>query len=479
MPTRVVALTLVVYLALAGGHAYSGDSVIMVRVTESIATRGAIDVRPIEHFEDYAVAPGRHGRVYAKYGLALSVSALPLYALFAAIEPWVPDEALAAFDGPKILYYDRTDKPDVIRTFGAVFTNAFVSAATAGLLAAILVGLGLSPHAAALGALVWAFTGVTPYYAKTFFSEPLAGLLLLLAVWAIRRAHVQPSRLYGSVALASLLLGLSILTRVAHVVLALPGLLALAVLLRAHPGLSVARTLGAAALGFVGPVAALLAYNALRFGNPFETGYGDEAGAFSGNPAVGMAGLLVSPGRGLLWYFPWAVLSMAGLRALHRSDAAVAVLTGGSAATLLALYSSWHMWEGGWCYGPRFLVPVLPLLAVPAALAANDAWPRWRGAVVGLAALSGSLALQSVRINDVDYTYVLYRTLPDWQEAVRWSWEASPLIGYWHFPLTDALIWPRLLAFEGGALLAAFAWLILLLIPATLWWLASPLRRSS
>jgi hypothetical protein len=43
-------------------------------------------------------------------------------------------------------------------------------------------------------------------------------------------------------------------------------------------------------------------YNQVRFGNPFETGYGEEAGAFTTPLLLGLYGLLLSPGKGLFEY---------------------------------------------------------------------------------------------------------------------------------------------------------------------------------
>jgi len=54
------------------------------------------------------------------------------------------------------------------------------------------------------------------------------------------------------------------------------------------------------------PVALWLAgisvYNSVRFGSVWQSGYGDEASEFSEPFLTGLTGLLVSPGKGVLWY---------------------------------------------------------------------------------------------------------------------------------------------------------------------------------
>jgi hypothetical protein len=70
----------------------------------------------------------------------------------------------------------------------------------------------------------------------------------------------------------------------------------------------------------------------------------------------------------------------------------------------------------------------------------------------------GELAVQSVQVNFIDYTYAAWKSTDDIEATVRWSWEWSPLLRYWDFPVKDFILLPRLLRGEGGAFLAAFAW---------------------
>ena len=82
---------------------------------------------------------------------------------------------------------------------------------------------------------------------------------------------------------------------------------------------------------------------------------------------VGVVGLLTSPGRGLMIYFPLWLLVLPSIRlfsATRRIELTFIVL---SVATLVGLYATWHQWEGGICWGPRFLLPAIPLLVVPIA----------------------------------------------------------------------------------------------------------------
>jgi hypothetical protein len=102
------------------------------------------------------------------------------------------------------------------------------------------------------------------------------------------------------------------------------------------------------------------------FGN-LSGGYGVIGAAgqrFFGQPLwLGLAGLLVSPGKGLLVWAPFLVFLPLFLRralADRRHRALALCLLGGFVLQLL-LYAKTD-WRAGFSYGPRFLADALPLL---------------------------------------------------------------------------------------------------------------------
>jgi len=97
---------------------------------------------------------------------------------------------------------------------------------------------------------------------------------------------------------------------------------------------------------------------------------------------LGLAGVLVSPNRGLFVFTPLALLGVYGLvrgcrRSIRERDPLFPLLGLATAAQLLAV-ASYGRWAGGWTFGPRYLVDILPVLG----LAAADAWaslgPLWK-----------------------------------------------------------------------------------------------------
>jgi hypothetical protein len=126
---------------------------------------------------------------------------------------------------------------------------------------------------------------------------------------------------------------------------------------------------------FGGAVALQLAANAVR-GNAWDVGYGSFALRFSTPLSTGLVGLLVLPGKGLVFYAPVVLLAAFGWRRLALP--ARLLLFAVPAAHVLVV-ARWSWWEGGAAWGPRLLLPVLPLICAPAVHA-----PR-RAAVAALA----------------------------------------------------------------------------------------------
>lgn len=107
--------------------------------------------------------------------------------------------------------------------------------------------------------------------------------------------------------------------------------------------------------------------NKVRHGSATDFGHGFSGPLpFVHSPLAGLARYTVEPGRGVLFYAPILVAALAMARRLSWP---ARVLCLGVPVILLLVASRWFVWHGGSCWGPRFLLPVLPLLAAPAALA--------------------------------------------------------------------------------------------------------------
>jgi hypothetical protein len=120
------------------------------------------------------------------------------------------------------------------------------------------------------------------------------------------------------------------------------------------------------ALAAAVPVALVLAYNLITF-ESLSGGYGAIGAVsplFFAHPLLpGVAGLLVSPGRGLLVFCPFLLfLPLLFHRSLRdRENRLLTILLAGAAVLQILLYARAD-WRGGYSYGPRYLVDVAPAL---------------------------------------------------------------------------------------------------------------------
>jgi len=120
------------------------------------------------------------------------------------------------------------------------------------------------------------------------------------------------------------------------------------------------------ALSGLGPVLFQLWYNVRYFGDPFRSQFPLWADELWRTPILeGLAGILLSPGRGLFIYSPIFLLSLVGIGLAWRRNGDL-LLRYLSVATfvLILLYSKWSMWWGGYTYGPRLLADLTPVLAL-------------------------------------------------------------------------------------------------------------------
>jgi hypothetical protein len=107
--------------------------------------------------------------------------------------------------------------------------------------------------------------------------------------------------------------------------------------------------------------------NQLRNGSLTDFGYGFTGRLPFVHPLLsGLVGSAVHPGRGLFLYAP---IVLAALLAAPRLGWPARLLCFGVPLELVLVSARWYGWHGGSCWGPRFLVPMLPLLVAPAVLA--------------------------------------------------------------------------------------------------------------
>lgn len=424
------------------------------------------------------------GPFYSKYGIGQSLLAIPFYV-----------------GGRIIGHMLSVHMSDVATQLAGALFNACVLAVLAAMLTALALRLGFSRGwAAVLGLCVVLSTPLWPA-AQTFFSEPVIALCLVVAVWAVMGPKAANQPLVAGVALA-------VATSVRLDSLIYYPILILALIFPQSPsGESdgLLRRLAVFAIPLILVGAGIATYDMVRFGSPFQTGYGLELGGESRDFtfertvtlfAVGLWNQLFSPGKGVVWYAPLLLLLPWGIR--RHSDRTVWILSGLCATCWVAHANLLIRWLGGWAWGPRFLLPILPLAMLLAAGVVIPKLGQSRQVVVRLATvfLIGGIVIQLPALA-VDYHQYLYQLrdrygspyiaedhyIPDpllspiigqWQVALDpHTWTVPSNWGHWspalvaadRQPQTTAArrMWWQVLAGEGiappilGALLALLA----------------------
>ena len=429
-----LAIALAAFLTFAwsgGGRIVGSDEVTMLELSRAM-TRGEIAV------PEGATLRGPDGRFYSKNTAGQAVLALPFVAAgdLAA--------GVAGFQGLR-------------RELAARFVASFFNAAVASILLAALYSalrrlrVG-NAHALAASVLL-GFTTPLWIYAKSFMAEPVQALGLLLALTGAARAGASEARADAVRGEYQAAVGAFL------AVSAKLGMLPLVLACLAAAGFRRPRAwllpLGGVAVAIAGHAV----YNALRFGTPFETGYGAQASpaAFSTPLWVGVYGLLLSSGKGLAWFAPMVWLVPAGIAAMLRSRAHSDAARRGddvrragwaivaAFAVGLVLYGRFQHWAGDGSWGPRYLVPLLPLAAVAVAFALEGATRfrrrvAWALGAAGLVVTLGGVGIYfGAQMREAgDYPYTLPLEDPHFMEASHWNPRFTPIAGHWRMLARNA-----------------------------------------
>jgi hypothetical protein len=127
-------------------------------------------------------------------------------------------------------------------------------------------------------------------------------------------------------------------------------------------------------------VVLMLLYNHIRFDAWLDSGklHHSPQGAYPlfGNPVIGALTLLVSPGKSIFLYSPPLIIGVLGMVRLWRREPALAIAVTAASAILVSFISCISFAGGDWCWGPRYLVVLLPLWAVPAPFFHFQTLPR-------------------------------------------------------------------------------------------------------
>ncbi len=320
--------------------------------------------------DELYVSPGKDGRLYASYPVL-------------APAPHLATIALASAGGPLI----------------EGLPYALVLATVAWVLVAWARRSGASMSGAVAGSML-ACLGTTLWPSAAFGYDVLVEVLALAVVlWTGSGEDSRRAWLLAGVAA-----GAAFAVRTGAGVLAIPAAAAIVAKAPRDRRTRLSRAL-AFAVGCAPGVLATLWFNQYRFGSPFTFTTGTIAFRgvetvvvpwFSMHHLEAIAGLVLSPGKGIFWYAPPLIgTAFLGAKLARRYPVPFWTL-GAYAVAAVLLFGRLKFWHGDWCWGPRYVVP----LCLASAPVGWWFWERFQAKparlVLGSIAIAVLVGLQAV-----------------------------------------------------------------------------------
>jgi hypothetical protein len=366
------ALALAAYLA--GPTQFLGnDTRPAVFTAVSLAKRGDFGIEEFaaalkggEADWPYYVLPTKDGGAVSRLGMGGPLVALPVFA-------------------PVLLVTGKLSEARALALGRLV--GALCVAGAAAVLYLAARRLGRTPGASLAAAGLYAFgTAAFSVASQALWQHGPAQLFLALGLYFFagpgRRAALGAGAAFAA----------AVLCRPPDAVFAVAAALSAVLAWRREP-----RRFGFFALGAAPLALVQLAYNHVYFGAPWVFGQTlkvtgrdalPDASYWANDPVEGLAGLLVSPSRGLLVYTPAFLFVLVGLARTWPRQPIHLRFQLGAALALVLVMANYYGWYGGYCFGYRMLADAAPALCLASAPLVEGLRGLGRAAYAGAVALS-------------------------------------------------------------------------------------------
>jgi hypothetical protein len=397
------------FLLSSGKGTFTGDSVPYRYLPIALLKHGTFRLDAFPHLADaqyYAIVRDREGHLISKKPVSPALFEIPFFLGYAAIKGGLPQNEWAMMQLGKLAMC-------VISAFACVFLAMSLKGLYHRFLP-ILAGLSL--------------VMMTPLWftALDCWPHPLLAALNAVCLLLISRRKSLWTWVF-----IGLFQGIAITTRLGAAVVSFVFLVA-ALLEKSETRSSGMRHAAGMILGALLPLILLGWYNQKYFGNPFTTGFGSQVAGRIRVPFGALAGLLVSPAKGIFLYSPILIFGFASLCKSLRGKFEIRLCL----LCLLfhtLLWSFYADWWGGWAWGPRYLMDVMPFSLFIACISIDRLLAKSSNKKLLLVLISIfailSFLIQCVGIMTWDGEY--HRTFDKgWGQGKNWVW-ISPYEPLW------------------------------------------------
>ena len=334
--TTIFLFFLSLYLLTMGGHPYSTDGMVIYKLTKSIIENQSISI-------DVAGSIiGENGRFYSKYGIGQSLLAMPLFILGKLVAGFFPP----AFEFPI--------------TVCVMFSyNSVVSALLCVFIYLLCIKMGYSEKISTITTLLTGLTTMIFPYARYFYTHPSTTLCFILTIYFLYNYKISGN--INNVLIAGIFQGLAVLIKPVSIII-IPAFIGYILAIKKN---------NREWIVFLSPVLLTICfvfcYNFFRFGNILEFGYGEHGFTFSNFLLKGLFGLTLSTGRGIFVYNPFLIMSVISFHWFIKRHEYEGYLFLSIILIYVLFYAKWIYWHGGESWGPRYLIPIIPLMSIPIA----------------------------------------------------------------------------------------------------------------
>lgn len=412
---KVIALNLFIFLfslylfTASGNNIYPfHDQGVRFAVTRSIVEDGTLII------PDGMGIKGVSGKDYSFYGIGQPILAIPFY---------ITGRYIGGEPGAQ----------------GMVSIMNQLAVAVSGVVVFFFItNLGYSKRTALIVTVFYSIGTFAWPQSKHPFDNPEEMLFVLLAVFFVHFYVKSGKVLY--LVLSSASLGFAFITRATSLFTLLPIFIYLSFSqFEECPDrktkLKVFKDVTVYALVFFFFVLIHLWYDYIRFGSVFETGYALRAerigiNFFTGTPLImGICGFLVSPGKGFFYYSPISILFLFSIKGFYRKHRGLTLCILGIIFPYLIFLSKNIFWHGDWCWGPRYLFVVTPLLMITISDFVEKLFKNGKSlryAVLFLFVISIFIQVAGI---SVDFNqYFVENEVQASENRRNFEWEKSPII---------------------------------------------------